>query len=89
MAKWIDKIFQAVVNETINAVANMSEKHTGKKEREIAIASLLVQQGNAQLDLIKEELGTRERIMVAELQQDNVATKLARPAIIYSGLVAM
>jgi len=89
MPKWLDKIVSAGVSETINAVANMSEKHTGKKERDVAVATLLVQQGNAQLELIKEELGVRERIMVAELTQDDKFTKRARPMIIYAGLLAM
>lgn len=89
MAKWLDKILAAGVSETIAQVSNLAEAHTGKKERDIAIASLLAAQANAQLALIKEELGVRERIMVAELQQDNVATKMSRPAIIYTGLLAM
>ena len=57
MARWLDKILAAGVNETIEQVASLAEKHTGKKERDIAIAQLLATQANAQLDLIKEELG--------------------------------
>lgn len=89
MAKWLDKILAAGVTEGINAIGNVMEKHTGKKERDIAIGKLLVEQANAQIDLIKEELGVRERIMVAELTQDDKFTKRARPSIIYVGLLAM
>lgn len=89
MAKWLDKILAAGVTQTIAAVADLAEKHTGKKERDIAIATLLVQQANAQLSLVKEELGVRERIMVAELTQDDKYTKRARPSIVYVGLLAM
>ena len=89
MAKWLDKLLAAGVTETMNAVSNIMETHTGKKERDIAMAQLLVTQGNAQLDLIKEELGVRERIMVAELTQDDKFTKRARPSIVYVGLLAM
>lgn len=89
MAKWLDKILAAGVTETVAAVGNVMEKHTGKKERDIAVAKLLANQATAQLEVVKEELGLRERVMVAELTQDDKFTKRARPMVVYVGLLAM
>lgn len=89
MANWLNKILGAGVTEGIRAVGEVMEKHTGKKERDIAVGKMLVEQANAQMALIKEELGVRERIMVAELTQDDKYTKRARPTIVYVGLLAM
>lgn len=47
----------------------------------------LIQQREAQVEeTIRAELGAKERVMVAELQQGDNYTKRARPTVVYAGL---
>ncbi len=51
-------------------------------------AQKLVLQAQADMEAtIRKELEAKERILVAELQQDDGYTKRARPSIVYAGLL--
>ena len=57
-----------------------------KLKLKIRLQELLQKRDSEIEQTIRKELETRERIMVAELQQGDKFTKRARPSIIYFGL---
>ena len=62
--------------------ASPEEKQAFKLEFE-----KLVQQRDSEIeDTIRAELGAKERVLVAELQQGDNYTKRARPTVVYAGL---
>lgn len=63
---------------------------TTDEEREAAKLRIrqLVHAENSEIEqTFRRELEAKERILVAELQQDDNYTKRARPTIVYSGLI--
>lgn len=64
--------------------------HTSDEERNVAKLAVakLIHAENAEMEkTIRKELEAKERILVAELNQDDAFTKRARPSIIYAGLL--
>ena len=60
-----------------------------KKEFEVKMEALLQERDSDIEATIRQELGSKERILVAELTQGSAYTKAARPTVVYYGLVAI
>ena len=56
-------------------------------EASLAIEALLQKRDSEIEETLRREIGAKERIMVAELQQDDKYTKRLRPTIGYGGLL--
>jgi len=87
---WLKKIFTGGVGEAVEKIGGVVERvssgHLGKKELKLELEKILHEQSMAQLDMVTAEIGAKERVMVAELQQGDAFTKRARPSIVYAGL---
>jgi hypothetical protein len=88
---FISKILGGGMKEVLGGVDKLigrfkvspEEKQTFKLELE-----KLLQQKDAEIEeTIRAELGAKERVLVAELQQGDSYTKRARPTVVYAGLV--
>jgi hypothetical protein len=88
---WLKRIFSGGATELVSkigdAVGRVSEAHLGKKELKLELAKLVNAQFDATAEIAVAELGAKERVLVAELQQGDKFTKRARPMVVYSGLV--
>ncbi len=89
---WLSKLFGAGLGETVEQVGNIAtrfaEGHLGKKELRLELERLLAERDAQRISALKEELRTKERVMVAELEQGDNYTKRARPTIVYAGIIA-
>ena len=66
--------------------------HTSQEEKDaakLAMEELLQQRDSEIEETIRTELGAKERVLVAEMQQGDPYTKRARPSIVYVGLAMM
>lgn len=90
-AAWIEKIIGSGVGSFIEkaggVIAKIGEGHTGKKEALIQLQQLATAEFGTVQETLQAELQSKERIIVAELQQDDKFTKRARPFVIYCGPV--
>lgn len=89
LPNWLKGLFSGGIQSTVSAIADLSEKHLGKKELKLEIERMLHVRDMALMENLNAELGAKERILVAELQQGDSYTKRARPTVIYVGLIAM
>ena len=91
MPGWLSKIIGAGVGATAeqigNVVAKVSEGHLGKREMNLEIERLLNLREVAVAEQITAIIQAKERVIIAELQQEDKMTKRARPSVIYSGPV--
>jgi len=62
-------------------------KELGKKELHLEIEKMLHEREMALQAEVTQEIQSKERILVAELQQGDNYTKRARPTIVYVGLI--
>ena len=60
-----------------------------EKEFEVKMQALLQARDSEIEQTMRQELQTKERILVAELQQGSTYTKAARPTVVYYGLLAI
>lgn len=90
---WLTRIFSGsateLVKEAGEAVAKVSAGHLGEKELTLKLEELVAKRDENLLTEVVAEIQAKEKIMVAELTQEDALTKRARPAIIYVGLAAI
>lgn len=90
MSGWLGKIFSSGAGSLVESVGGVIDKfHTSKEEKaqlKIELEKVLQQRDSELEETIRAELGAKERIIVAELQQGDNYTKRARPTVIYMGL---
>lgn len=93
MSGWLGKLFSSGAGSFIESVGNTVDKFVTTKEEKallkIELEKVLQQRESEIEETIRAELGAKERIIVAELQQGDKFTKRARPSIIYIGLGAI
>ena len=58
-----------------------------RNDAKLAVAHLIHAENSEMEKTVRKELEAKERILVAELTQDDGFTKRARPSIIYAGLL--
>lgn len=93
MSGWLGKIFSSGAGTLVESVGSTIDKfHTSKEEKallKIELEKVLQQRDSEVEQTIRSELGAKERIIVAELNQGDRYTKRARPTFIYVGLGAI
>lgn len=94
----LKKIFGATpIGAVVNTVSDIAEQIFGtsedktkariqKAEFDLALEQLLQKRDSEMEETLRVELGAKERILVAELQQGDKFTKRARPAVVYFGM---
>lgn len=91
--KWLKNLFGAGIGESaskvIDALARRQEGKIDDNELELAVQQILAADREHLHSETVAELGAKERILVAELQQGDAYTKRARPTVVYAGLVAI
>ena len=87
---WISKIFSSGAGSFVDKVSIAAKRFiTTDKDRNdfsLALEGLLQERDSEVEQTIRAELGAKERVLVAELQQGDNFTKRARPMVVYSGL---
>ena len=63
------------------------ENSESKNKIALEVQKLVAQKSKAASELIDNEMASRERVLVAELQQGDSYTKRARPTVVYTGLI--
>ncbi len=88
---WITNILSggagALVGEIGGIVDQFHLSGEEKQEFKLKLESLLQNRDSEVEQTIRAELQAKERVLVAELQQDDKFTKRARPAIVWAGLL--
>ncbi len=89
----ISNVLGASVGETVDKIAEAIDRFvTSDKERadlRIEFEKVLQARYSESEQTLRAQLGAQERILVAELQQDDNYTKRARPTIVYFGLLVI
>lgn len=89
MAKWLSKLLGKGLGDTTEKIGGVIERvgagHLGKKELRLEIEKLLSAEKQLMHDAIMAELAVKEKVMVAELTQDDPYTKRTRPYVIRHG----
>ncbi len=87
----ISKILGGGIKEVLGGVDKLIGRFKASPEEKQAFKlelEKLLQQKDAEIEeTIRAELGAKERVLVAELQQGDSYTKRARPTVVYAGLV--
>jgi hypothetical protein len=76
----------SIIEQTGKLVDQFHLSEPEKKQFQLEMEALL-QQRDAQIqDSARAEMDARQKVIVAELQQDDAYTKRARPSVVYAGL---
>ncbi len=90
MSGWLGKLLgeggSKLLDGVMGGIAKIKDSHLSDKEARQQMEAIIHTEMMAQMELISGEIGAKERIMVAELQQGDKYTKRARPTIVYVGL---
>lgn len=87
----LSKITSAFTGGFIEDIANVADKFIEtpdeKREFKVLIEQEITKREQAAEQTIRSELEAKSAIMTAEMNQDDLYTKRARPTMLYSGLV--
>ena len=87
----IGKILGGGLTKVVGGIADVADRFIEtpdeKREFKLAVETLLQKRDSEVEQTIRAELGAKERVLVAELQQGDNYTKRARPTVVYAGLV--
>jgi len=88
---FLSNLFSSSVGNVIRDVGDVVDKfHLSGEEKQkfkLEMESLLQKRDAELQQTLRTEFESKERIMVAELQQDDKYTKRARPTVVYAGLL--
>jgi len=88
-AKWLAKLLGASTGELVDKVTGFAQAHTGKREFKLALEGLLSKRDERLHERIIARMNAATAVIVAELKHGGKFVSSARPAIVYTGLVAM
>jgi len=87
---WIASLIGAnsgkIVDNVSNAIDSMCLTDEEKQKFKIEMESLLQKRDSELEQTLRAEIESKERVLVAELNQSDVYTKRARPTLVYFGL---
>lgn len=90
---WISKLFSSAGGGLIKDLGDVADKFITTKEEKQEFILKMEAVVSSRLSALEEthrtELGAKERILVAELSQDDKYTKRARPTVVYFGLAVI
>jgi hypothetical protein len=77
----------SIIEQTGKLVEQFHLSEADKKQFQLQLEALLQQRDAQTQDSLRAEMEARQKVIVAELQQDDNYTKRARPSLAYAGLV--
>ena len=87
----LSNIFSGGVGDIVDKVGDTIDKFhlSGEEKQKLKMEmQKIIQQRESEIEAtIRQELSSKEKILVAELQQGDSYTKRARPTVVYAGLV--
>jgi hypothetical protein len=87
----IAKFFSGGLSTVVDSIGSVADRFIESPDEKSAfkleVESLLQKRDSEIEQTIRAELGAKERVLVAELQQGDNFTKRARPTVVYAGLV--
>ena len=90
---WLGNIFGAGIKEIgagiDNVLGRFIESPEERNKAKLELENLLQRRDESIEETIRTELAAKERVLVAELKQEDNYTKRARPTVVYFGLVAI
>ena len=88
--KFLGKLLSGGLGGIVEQVGKVVDDATlsaeEKAKMKMQLKSMLLQHEEKQLEAIQTEMESRERVITAELKQDDKYTKRARPTVVYVGL---
>ncbi len=88
---WLTNLLTGNISSIINEVGCIVDQfHLSTEEKEklkLESQSLLMTYKTIMEKVLTDELNARERVLVAELKQEDKYTKRARPTVVYAGLI--
>ena len=87
---WLSDVFSGTIGGLVDSIGKLADRFITtpdeKKAFELELQKLVeAKQQDAELTL-RSEIESRERVLVAELSQEDKMTKRARPSVVYAGL---
>lgn len=93
MSGWVGKLFAGGIGSLAEKLGGVADRFIHSKDEQaqfkLDMEALLQKAGSELEQTMRQELQTKERIMVAELTQGDKFTKRARPTVVYFGLVVI
>jgi len=90
MSGWIGKVFSGGIGSLAEKLGGVADRFIHSKDEQaqfkLDMETLLQKAGSELEQTMRQELQTKESIMVAELTQGDNYTKRARPTVVYFGL---
>jgi hypothetical protein len=87
---WFTNLFAGSAGSLVEKVGNVVDEFNlsdeEKQQFKLEMEALMQKRDSEVEQTLRTELQTRERILVAELQQGDSYTKRARPTVVYAGL---
>ena len=87
---WLSRVLSGGAGELIGQIGDVVDRfHLSGEEKQqfkLEIESLLQKRDSEIEETIRIELQAKERVLIAELAQDDKFTKRARPTVVYAGL---
>ena len=76
----------SIIEQAGKIVDKFHLSEADKKQFQLELEALLQQREAQVQDTVRAEMDARQKVLVAELQQDDGYTKRARPSVVYAGL---
>jgi hypothetical protein len=76
----------SIIEQTGKIVDKFHLSEADKKQFQLEMEAALQQREAQVQDSVRAEMDARQKVIVAELQQDDNYTKRARPSVVYAGL---
>ncbi|MDE1460749.1 3TM-type holin [Spartinivicinus poritis] len=88
---WFSQFFTNNITSILSSITNTVDQfHLSKEEKhqfQLAMEKIIQDKFSETEKTIRQELSSREKILVAELNQGDTYTKRARPTVVYFGLL--
>lgn len=88
---WFTNLFSGGVSSVVDSIGEVADKFIEtpdeKSAFKLAVETLLQKRESEIEHTIRKQLESKERILVAELNQGDNYTKRARPTVVYVGLI--
>ncbi|MBJ7537175.1 3TM-type holin [Marinomonas transparens] len=88
---WFSSLFSSGAGTLVSSIGEVADRFIESPDEKSAFklqVQQLVQQRDSEVEQsLRKELESKERILVAELNQGDSYTKRARPTVVYAGLV--
>lgn len=91
MSNWFTHILSGSTGSLVDSIAEVADRFIQSPDEKASFAlqvEQLLQQRDSEIEqTLRAELGAKQQVLVAELQQGDSYTKRARPTLVYAGLL--